>query len=497
VRTFRSRHRDALVAASVRVLTRNGSGDQVSVGTGFFVSDGWVLTCAHVVPADAGNTYAIVYDGEEREALLLERLTDAVEGSIYAWPDVALLEVNAKGHACAPLGTADPAENSELYAYGCPLLDGVPFWEGIGLFTEGPRTPAGTTKTYVKTRGGQVQPGASGAGVIDVDSGLVIGLLTITRNPEWDAGGVLVPITAVVDALSETRSDLRERNGAATEGLNGYEAVKHRMAHLLQSIENIVADVNDTHLRAMLAYLEDAVPAALEKRDAALALLNLELDDLGRALEELARAQRSAEDALCLLLRAAPASWLDHLPWIPPDGAALLATERRRPDPRVVQIAAAWPRSTEFYVSRAAVDGHWESIQLPPPDAELDEETGLPLQLVRSIRCELLRRITRVDPEDAERIDALWQQKSQDALARAKDRLLVLPSEVQDAQALIALRTAFEPCLFAVATRELPPGLHGWPRLLPLPAVLDEEAETGAEERLRDIMYQIEIAVET
>jgi hypothetical protein len=478
-------------------VTCDASGDQVSVGTGFFVADGWVLTCAHVVPADAGNTYAIVDGVEEREALLLERLTDEGEGTIYAWPDVALLEVNAKDHACAPLGMADPAENSELYAYGCPLVDGIPFWEGIRLITEGPRKPAGTTKTYLKTQEGQVRAGASGAGVIDVDSGLVIGLLTITRNPEWNAGGILVPIKAVADALSGTRPDLLERNGASTGELNGYEAVKRRMAYLLQSVEYVVAEVNDTHLRAMLACLVDAVPAALEKRDAALALLNLELDDLGRALEELARAQRSATDALCLLKRAAPMSWLDGMPWIPPDGAALLATERESPDPRVVHIDAARPPSTEFYVSRAAVAGHWESIPLPPPDAELDEETGLPLQLVRSIRYELLRQITRVGPGDAEGIDALWKLKRQNALARAKDRLLVLPPEVHDAEALTALGAAFKPCLFAVATRKLPQGLQGYRRLLPLPLVLDEEAEAGAEDRLGDISYQIEVAVKS
>lgn len=484
------------MAASVRVVTRNASGDQVSVGTGFFIADGWVLTCAHVVPADTGNTYAIVDDAEEREALLLERLTDAVEGTIYAWPDVALLEVNAKDHACAPLGMANPAENSELYAYGCPVIDGVPFWEGIRLITEGPRTPAGTTKTYLKTQKGQVQPGASGAGVIDVNSGLVVGLLTITRNPDWNAGGILVPVGAVVDALSPTRPDLLERNSAATEGLNGYVAVKRRMAYLLQSVENVVADINDIHLQAMLAYLEDSAPEALEKRDAALALLNLELDDLGRALEELARAQRSTKDAQCLLLRTAPVSWLDHMPWIPPDGATLLATERRSQGPRVVQITAACPRSTEFYVSRAAVDGRWESIQLPPPDAELDEETGLPLQLVRSIRYELLRQVTRVDSDDAERIDALWRIKRQNALARAKNRLLVLPPEVYDAEALTALGAEFESCLFAVATRTPPQGLQGFPRLLPLPRVLKEEAEIAAEDRLGDIIYQIDMAVE-
>src|SRR5262249_12268625 len=122
VRNFRSRHREGLIAATVRVFSRGAAGDE-GCGTGFFGAPGLVVTCAHVVPDSPCGRDAVGYGAVEYPAQVLVREPAGANVRTYSWPDVALLRVPVEEHPCVPLGGDEPPPpGRELFAYGCPLL---------------------------------------------------------------------------------------------------------------------------------------------------------------------------------------------------------------------------------------------------------------------------------------------------------------------------------------------------------------------------------------
>lgn len=491
MRSHRSRHRDWLASATVRVLTTD------SAGTGFLVAPGRVVTCAHNVPAVPGRTHVVVYEHTEYPAEVLVREPPQGAEALYSYPDVALLSVPFNDHPCVPISQAEatPEAGRELDAYGCPRLGEHPVWEHMTLISEGERIPAGTEHVFVKTKGGQVQPGASGAGVIDARTGELVGMLTQTRDPTLDLGGVLVPAPAILRTLTAKGHDVAAANRAATCGADTVAATRRRLRHVLQALVNDLAEMAPAHLRAMLMALEDDPPAQVDEHDAALALLHLDLDDLGKALCELAGACRAADRPHRLLDGAAPFAWITaSRPWVEPQVAAQLAAERYRDRPRIVQVPVSHECSVRMHVTRASLKEYWEATLLTAPDAETDPATGLPAGLVRAVRCELLRAIWPVDESDQEAVERLWSRRGRRALEKARDKVLVLPAGLADTAMVDALRQEFAPCLFLVADRRLPPALREHPGLLALPETLPAADEADADERYQSFRYQIEQA---
>ena len=488
--SFRSRHRDGLIAATVRVVTRDDRGGESATGTGFLVAPGRVVTCAHVVP---GGRHVVVYQGIEHPADVLVREPDDPR-ALYSYPDVALLVVAIEDHPCVPLGTTLPDAGRELYAYGCPLLaDGLPFWDHMSLRSEGERVQYGTEHRFLKTTGGQVQPGASGSGAVDLRTGDLVGMLKLTRDPGLDLGGVLVPTSVIVSTLAAAGHDVVAANRLATAESDTLAAARRRLYWVLQVLVNELATVLPAHRRSMLMGLPGRpgeLGDTVDENEAALALLDLDLDDLGDVLAGLARACHSAEVPRRLLGGAAAFAWLaDRRPWVEPQAAALLAAERRSVRPRVVHLPVVRDRSKRLHVARAAVDRHWELVPLTPLDGDTDHETGLPVGLVRAVRCELLKLVGPVDEADPEDIARRWAARRDRALAKACDLLLLLPEGMADTATLDALRRAFPSCLFAVAGRAVPPALRGdADRVLVLPESLDETDEAVADERYEEII---------
>src|SRR5437588_11468232 len=102
--------RELLKLCTVRLLVTGWS-----LGTGFFVAPGFILTCAHVVQSAKKNSLAVkvfTWDGQSFGEGAIEKyvnedlpVKDAITDSHLTnlYPDLALLKVVRNDHPCAYL----------------------------------------------------------------------------------------------------------------------------------------------------------------------------------------------------------------------------------------------------------------------------------------------------------------------------------------------------------------------------------------------------------
>ncbi|MEO1145618.1 MAG: tetratricopeptide repeat protein, partial [Cyanobacteria bacterium J06638_22] len=178
-------------------------------GTGFFMAPGWVLTCAHVVKQHPGELIELHQQGTQ---IATVRQVHRPEGSNL---DVVLLEVDStvanptNDQPCVWLGDAYDTDD-ELYLYGFPS-DFQPGAPTAGGFCEG--ETADERGALIKFRGMQIQPGHSGAALLNRKMGRVCGVVNKTRGEMTDLGGVAVPVSEIWQQFP----DLRQRNQAFYE----------------------------------------------------------------------------------------------------------------------------------------------------------------------------------------------------------------------------------------------------------------------------------------
>ena len=178
------------------VQIRTSSMDRI-VGTGIVVStDGTIITCAHVVreagvePRTAGDATVGVFlaqmpdaDLKARQATVLACFTDYDD-------DVVVLRLVDGGAGLtsqhvAVLGSAASSANHEFRSYGYPDLQ--QFIAGIanGRILGDVEAPLGKRLRTdpIQLASSQVAGGMSGAGVLDLERNLVVGIVAQTWNP--------------------------------------------------------------------------------------------------------------------------------------------------------------------------------------------------------------------------------------------------------------------------------------------------------------------------
>jgi hypothetical protein len=165
-------------------------------GTGFFISDRLVVTCAHVVPSD---DVTIEFAGRRlSKGRVLDRRP--LHGTPEGWrlPDLAVVEAE------------DASENwLSLASPSQPVADGL---VTVGYVRGADAIPTLTYETPVfvgmdPVDGGRLAKlancslleGMSGAPLIDDATGLVVGIIKRTRSTSIGAGGWAIPI-ALLDA---------------------------------------------------------------------------------------------------------------------------------------------------------------------------------------------------------------------------------------------------------------------------------------------------------
>jgi hypothetical protein len=219
------------------VQIRDPATDRI-VGTGLAVTmDGRIITCAHVIhaallvhPRNAANATVGVYfpqaRGDERKAY---RATVA-----QCFPghddDVVVLQLDGPpplGPEQLPtLGTAEPSAFHPFRSFGFrrlahyqaghahgTILDAVPSPQGYTLHTE-----------PIQLESNQINQGMSGAGILDIERNLVVGLIAevhkakadgIDQGTSWGVNARVLAIPPLTVALKTPRYPIPRRPTAA------------------------------------------------------------------------------------------------------------------------------------------------------------------------------------------------------------------------------------------------------------------------------------------
>jgi hypothetical protein len=187
--------KDLLATCSARLDTDAGP-----QGTAFFVAPGYAVTAAHVTGGTAGLPVWLsegprLWHG--RVADVCPPLSSEIAGaSLYPAPDLALITIDdGPAHACALLASQLPELGARVMTRGhTHTFDQLM----VTAETESFRL-TGTLETPVpgctllKLGLGEVTQGMSGAPVIELSTGDVIGMLRTSRKLGSNLGGWVVP----------------------------------------------------------------------------------------------------------------------------------------------------------------------------------------------------------------------------------------------------------------------------------------------------------------
>lgn len=156
-------------------------------GTGFFVGQGLILTCLHVVKdaRDNQETIEIIWQGQISGAKIIN--LPNLDGI-----NLALLQLNSSlDHKYVDFDH-DLQLTDKLYTFGYtndyPNGDPSDF-EYIGL--------TGDENPLIKFKLGQVQPGFSGSPLLNLRTGKVCGVVNKTRDEYSDLGGRAIPVQTI------------------------------------------------------------------------------------------------------------------------------------------------------------------------------------------------------------------------------------------------------------------------------------------------------------
>ena len=174
--------------------------DRVPSGGGVWVGGRWVLTCAHVIGAEP-QTVMVRFSFAGGEPV---PATVAPQGWLAEqYGDLALLELDRDAPPAArpaPLRPARAVRGHGCAAYGYPAgLDG-------GVWSE-PEITGQTVDRLQLTaqvkQGHQIERGFSGTGLVDTETGAVVGLI-VTRDRGKDVlGGFAIPLQNAAAAFPQ------------------------------------------------------------------------------------------------------------------------------------------------------------------------------------------------------------------------------------------------------------------------------------------------------
>jgi hypothetical protein len=164
-------------------------------GTGFFIApDGWILTCAHVVGENAcvNDSIKVSYLSEGNNQGFNARIKFIIQIPV----DIAVLKIDGKApkHQCVYLDNSLPKRGDKLSIFGYPQSYGSEAYSGGDSATiEYEGESYQDDVLVLKLKGGQIQGGFSGSPLLNIRTGKVCGIITISRNMESDLGGRATP----------------------------------------------------------------------------------------------------------------------------------------------------------------------------------------------------------------------------------------------------------------------------------------------------------------
>lgn len=187
-----------------------------SLGTGFFVAPGLILTCAHVVKTAREKNLqveAYLWDGTpigtaSTQVFLLEKIvvTSPVKPVEYLFPDIALLQVEHKEHPCVYLDT-HTRSGDIFYSFGYTGF--YPQGDAARFMYVG-ESQIDSQRYLLQFQDGIASPGLSGAPLLNLRSGGVCGIVQKNRNLENTEGGRGIPATIAIK-LPELKEMISEQ----------------------------------------------------------------------------------------------------------------------------------------------------------------------------------------------------------------------------------------------------------------------------------------------
>ena len=184
-----------LVACSARLDTDAGP-----QGTAFFVAPGFAVTAAHVIGGVNGLRVNLSESARNWRGHVVDvrpsHAREIAATSPYPAPDVALIQIDeGPRHPCALLAKHLPSEDARMMTRGYTrTLD----QQAVTAETEtfhltGTLETTDPDCTLLKLGLGEATRGRSGAAVLDLGTGEVIGMLRTSRKLGSNLGGWVVP----------------------------------------------------------------------------------------------------------------------------------------------------------------------------------------------------------------------------------------------------------------------------------------------------------------
>ena len=203
-------------------------------GTGFLVEDKWIVTCAHVVPAAPPGPPAVVRAAFPH--LDAEPLALRVDTALWRAPgqeDVAFLAIDGTapaGSRSLVLGDATGTQGHRTSSFGFPLHAPSAGHYGYGTVGGEIRGDGGAPLVQL-TGSSEVTEGFSGAPVLDLQTGLVIGMVDSVARPDRLGRGSSTAYVTPVETLRAVNPQLRSTEICPYRGLNAFGFEHARWFH--------------------------------------------------------------------------------------------------------------------------------------------------------------------------------------------------------------------------------------------------------------------------
>ena len=174
-------------------------------GTGFFVAPGQVMTCRHVIERAITHQASMTVTfgpasgsraGEKLTATLRESLPG--RGDKSGWPDVAILDVpDTADSGCVMLDAGRVAFGAPLLTAGFPASTYADYQPQ--RFNAGEYATNSVGDDLLRITGDIVTPGMSGSPVVNLSTGFVCGILSITKSGAAAVGGFAMPFSGFAE----------------------------------------------------------------------------------------------------------------------------------------------------------------------------------------------------------------------------------------------------------------------------------------------------------
>ncbi|MEV7812001.1 trypsin-like peptidase domain-containing protein [Streptomyces flaveolus] len=195
-------------------------------GAGFLVAEDLLVTCAHVVrAAGAGPGEPVLLTFPNVPG------ADRLEGRVEDWrapenDDVAFVRLEAAppGTRVLPLGSAEGCAGHEVRSYGFPAQAPPTGHSGYGRAGDPLTATANRGRLLQLTEANDLTTGFSGGPVLDLRTGLVIGMLTAITAPDALARGQNIAYATPTEVLREIHPGLTARQVCPYRGLEPFTA---------------------------------------------------------------------------------------------------------------------------------------------------------------------------------------------------------------------------------------------------------------------------------